>query len=139
VSNRDIEQPVEVALFFKAHGMTLSQAHETLDRIAARQTVPVELWAHDAAQLLRDLTALGVEALPIALPDINPKMVRERLGLSQAEFAIRFDLGLNTVQNWEEGRSSPDAAARLLLGIIDRDPALIDSLVTNRAVTEADG
>ena len=36
-----------------------------------------------------------------------------------------------------EGRYRPDAAARLLLGIIDRDPALVDSVLAQRADTDA--
>ena len=68
-------------------------------------------------------------------PDVDAKSVRERLGLSQAEFALRFGLELDTVQNWEQERYRPDPAARLLLSIIDRDPKLVDSVLTKSAET----
>jgi DNA-binding transcriptional regulator YiaG len=116
--------------------MSLRKAHETLDRLAARETVAVELYADDAGTLMSELSALGVKACPIVPPQIDAKQVRERLGLSQAEFALRFGLELDTVQNWEQGRYRPDPAARLLLGIIDRDPKLVDSVLAQQAATD---
>src|SRR6266853_2335220 len=115
-------QPVSIALLLRKQGMSLRKAHETLDRLAARETVAVELYADDADTLISELADLGVKATPIVAPQIDARQVRERLGLSQAEFALRFGLELDTVQNWEQGRYRPDPAARLLLGIIDRDP-----------------
>jgi DNA-binding transcriptional regulator YiaG len=130
-------QPVSIAILLKKHGLSLRKAHEAVDRLAARETIAVELHSADSNRLIRELSDLGVNAHPIAAPQIDPKQVRERLGLSQAEFALRFGLELDTIQNWEQGRYRPDAAARLLLGIIDRDPALVDSVLAQRADTDA--
>jgi len=129
-------QPVSIALLLKKHGMSLRKAHEMLDRLAAGETIAVELYADDASALISELSDLGVTACPILPPQINAKQVRERLGLSQAEFALRFGLELDTVQNWEQGRYRPDPAARLLLGIIDRDPKLVDSVLTTQAAMD---
>ena len=130
-----INQPVSVGLFLYRNGMSLRRAHDALDRIAAGKTVAVELFAHDPEKLIRQLADLGVKASPIVPPDVDAKSVRERLGLSQAEFALRFGLELDTVQNWEQERYRPDPAARLLLSIIDRDPKLVDAVLTNPAET----
>ena len=129
-------QPVSIALLLKKCGMSLRKAHETLDRLAARETVAVELYADDAGALISEFSGLGVKACPIVPPQIDARQVRERLGISQAEFALRFGLELDTVQNWEQGRYRPDPAARLLLGIIDRDPKLVDSVLTKRAALD---
>jgi transcriptional regulator with XRE-family HTH domain len=64
------------------------------------------------------------------LPEIDPKKVRERFGISQAEFAARFCLELDTIQNWEQGRYRPDPTAQLLLKLIQDYPALIEAVVT---------
>jgi DNA-binding transcriptional regulator YiaG len=128
---------VSIAILLKKHGLSLRKAHEALDRLAARETIAVELYADNSDKLIRDLSDLGVNAHAIAAPQIDPKQVRERLGLSQVEFALRFGLELDTIQNWEQGRYRPDPAARLLLGIIDRDPALVDSVLAQRADTDA--
>ena len=48
--------------------------------------------------------------------------VRRRLGFSQAEFAIRIDVSLETIRNWEQGKRSPTGAAKALLKILDKAP-----------------
>jgi len=55
------------------------------------------------------------------------KQIRERLGLSQREFAALLGVSVDTVQNWEQSRRQPRGAARLLLLIAQRHPeALLD-------------
>ena len=48
--------------------------------------------------------------------------LRERLGLSQAEFARQFMLNLRTLQDWEQGRREPEDIARIYLRVIERNP-----------------
>src|SRR5579871_1011979 len=50
------------------------------------------------------------------------KALRERMGLTQREFAEAFHLPLTTLRDWEQRRSVPDAPARALLLAIERDP-----------------
>ena len=59
------------------------------------------------------------------LPDVSVHAVRERLGLSQRVFAQAFGVSVDTLQNWEQGRRLPKGPARVLLTIIDREPALV--------------
>lgn len=54
--------------------------------------------------------------------EIDVRAVRARTGLSQRDFARRYGLAFTTVQNWEQHRTRPDAAARALLRIIAADP-----------------
>jgi DNA-binding transcriptional regulator YiaG len=112
--------------------MSLRKAHDALNRLANGQIVAVELSAQSPDQLVSELSALGVKALPIETPQIDVRRVRERLGLSQAEFSIRFGLELDTVQNWEQGRYRPDPAAQILLSVIETYPECVDSVLTKR-------
>jgi putative transcriptional regulator len=48
--------------------------------------------------------------------------LRQRLNLTQEEFAARFHLPLGTVRDWEQGAHRPDKAAQVLLTVIARDP-----------------
>lgn len=48
--------------------------------------------------------------------------VRKRLGLTQQEFALRIDVSLDTIRNWEQGKRSPTGAARALLRVLDKAP-----------------
>ncbi len=50
------------------------------------------------------------------------KRLRWRLGLTQPEFADRFEIPIRTLQEWEQGRSEPDTATRAYLKVIDADP-----------------
>ena len=50
------------------------------------------------------------------------RRVRRRLGFSQAEFAQRIDVSLDTIRNWEQGKRSPTGAAKALLKILDKAP-----------------
>jgi putative transcriptional regulator len=56
--------------------------------------------------------------------------IRKGLGLSQAEFAERFDFKLDAVQNWEQGRRRPEGAARAFLRVIEREPEAVQRALT---------
>ncbi len=48
--------------------------------------------------------------------------VRARTKLTQAEFAARIGVPIETVRNWEQGKRSPRGPARALLKVIDGAP-----------------
>lgn len=50
------------------------------------------------------------------------RRVRRRLGFSQAEFAERINVSLDTIRNWEQGKRSPTGAAKALLKVLDKAP-----------------
>jgi putative transcriptional regulator len=52
------------------------------------------------------------------------KGVRARTKLTQAEFAARIGVPIETVRNWEQGKRSPRGPARALLKVIDKAPDL---------------
>lgn len=53
------------------------------------------------------------------------KQIRQRLRLSQEEFALRFGVPLNTLRDWEQGRSIPDTTAPTLLRVIEHNPKAV--------------
>jgi len=55
----------------------------------------------------------------------NVRALREKLKLTQEEFAERFHLPLGTVRDWEQGAHRPDRAAQVLLTVIARDPEAV--------------
>jgi transcriptional regulator with XRE-family HTH domain len=46
------------------------------------------------------------------------RALRQKLNLTQEEFAKRFHLPLGTVRDWEQGAHRPDKAAQVLLTVI---------------------
>jgi putative transcriptional regulator len=55
----------------------------------------------------------------------NPRAIRERMGLTQKEFARRFEIALGTVQGWEEGTWIPDSTAKAYLRVIEQNPGAV--------------
>ncbi len=53
------------------------------------------------------------------------RLVRSRLGLSQAEFAARFHVPVGTLRDWEQNRKQPDAAAIAYLRVIGKEPEIV--------------
>jgi putative transcriptional regulator len=60
-------------------------------------------------------------------PDV--RALREKLRLSQSQFASKFGFSLRTVQEWEQGRAIPDRPARILLRVIEKSPKTVERAV----------
>lgn len=88
-------------------------------------------------QRLRDMTDEEVHAAALGDPDAQPladadlarmkpvpraKTLRRALGLTQEEFAARYQIPLGTLRDWEQGRAEPDQPARAYLKAIAGDP-----------------
>jgi putative transcriptional regulator len=58
--------------------------------------------------------------------------VRARTKLTQAEFAFRIGVPIETVRNWEQGKRSPRGPARALLKLIERAPDVAFQILGNR-------
>lgn len=56
---------------------------------------------------------------------IDVKGIRAKVGMSQAEFANAFCLNRRTLQQWEQGKASPDLAVRAYLTVIERNPEVV--------------
>jgi putative transcriptional regulator len=53
---------------------------------------------------------------------VYAKGIRARANLTQAEFAARIGVPIETVRNWEQGKRAPRGPARALLKVIDQAP-----------------
>ena len=50
------------------------------------------------------------------------RALRMRSSLTQAQFAARLGLPVETIRNWEQGKRSPTGAAKALLKVLDKAP-----------------
>ncbi|HWM23694.1 MAG TPA: helix-turn-helix domain-containing protein [Chthoniobacterales bacterium] len=63
------------------------------------------------------------------LPWLEARVVREKLGLSQSQFAALIGISPRTLQNWEQGHRCPEGTARALLRIAERNAkAVLEAL-----------
>ncbi len=87
-------------------------------------------------EILADGTERAIAGAPVASatvvanarsagqgPDaVYAKGIRARAKLTQAQFADRIGVPIETVRNWEQGKRSPRGPARALLKMIDQAP-----------------
>ena len=53
---------------------------------------------------------------------------RNTLGLSQSRFAELLGISRRTLQEWEQGRRTPNGAAKTLLRVVERHPEVLREL-----------
>ena len=76
---------------------------------------------------------------PSIAPDRPPQVdasyarrVRSQTRLTQAEFAARIDVPIETVRNWEQGKRQPRGPARALLKLLDQAPDVAFSVLSRK-------
>ena len=76
----------------------------------------------EASRCELEAAGLTAQVAPLRGRVIDVKALRERLGRSQEQFAARYRISLDVLQNWEQHRNEPDPIARNVLEMIERDP-----------------
>jgi putative transcriptional regulator len=71
--------------------------------------------------------------------DVDVKAIRSRLGMTQARFSDTFGFSLDAIKHWEGGRRTPEAPARTLLTVIDRNPTAVLTALNPAAFATAVG
>lgn len=56
---------------------------------------------------------------------VDVAALRQRLGLTQTQFAARFGFSVATLRHWERGDRSPQGAALVLLNVIEKNPEAV--------------
>ncbi len=142
VVGREWPHSIDVARRLVDAGLSLHAAHRAVGQLAKTLACPDSIRVSfalrlpnvaDCSAFERDLAGLGVKAERRRVPDVvDIAAVRARLGLSREAFAARFALEPRTVEGWEQGRFQPDPPARILLKLIERDPAAVEAALTSK-------
>ena len=72
-----------------------------------------------------NMTAAKVHEVPV----VDVAEVRQKTGLSQAEFARSIGVAKGTLLNWEHGRRHPTGPAQVLLALIAKKPSVVQDLL----------
>ena len=72
----------------------------------------------------RPITAGVRSVAPAESQAAYTRRVRAATGLTQADFAARLGVPVETIRNWEQGKRAPRGPARALLKLIERAPDL---------------
>ena len=84
-------------------------------------------------EALRAMTDQEIDQAIADDPDASPvtpaegmalrlQAIRKRMGLSQSQFAERFQIPVATLRDWEQARRQPDAAVWAYIQVIDHEP-----------------
>lgn len=90
----------------------------------------VELLDGREAPLVPDMPNPAPLASAATVPVVRD--LRLRAKLTQAEFAARLGVPLETIRNWEQGKRSPRGPARALLTVIAREPDMVFAALAQR-------
>ena len=120
-------------MLLTGHAITLSTASDRCDTVLRpRRPRQIVLRYQDARRLSED--AIANYRRKHGLLSANEiRAIRERFGLTQAEFARLLRLGANTLSRWESGRNVQTEAMDTLLRLIRDLPGSIDYLRTHAA------
>jgi putative transcriptional regulator len=114
---------VEAIIALRRRGAPTLKAKRAIEAaLEGRANVLEAPTVEDLRALAKELELCGFAVSVVAPQPVDVKKLRERLNLTQEQFARRFGLELDAVRNWEYGRREPDAAARSYLTVIDRAP-----------------
>jgi putative transcriptional regulator len=74
----------------------------------------------------------------VRVPDeVDVKSIRNKLNMTQSRFSDTFGFSLDAIKHWEGGRRTPEAPARTLLTVIDKNPAAVITALHPEAVRKA--
>ena len=80
----------------------------------------------DLVQSLKEAKKIASGEIPASrrftVTPADVKAVREKIGLSQSEFAKLMRVSIKTLQNWEQHRRNPTGPAAALLKIVLTEP-----------------
>jgi putative transcriptional regulator len=115
---------ISATLSLCKRGITMLKAkravEEMLEKGDAVVTVP---FVESTEALLAELTEANIITRilrPAPTPDLPG--LRESLGLTREQFALRYGLSVENIRNWEDGRREMDSTARSYLTVIAQNP-----------------
>ncbi len=128
---------IAATLALVKRGTTMLKAKRAVEKALKADGAVIELpMVEDQKTLSNDLEAAGVTVTFRSAADrdlkeqfsVRLKELRNRLHMSQEEFAQDYNLDKKTLQGWERGKV-PDRGNRLLIQMIEKDPSATKRLV----------
>jgi len=109
--------------------MRTSSRHFDIEAVAQAIEADAGQALPDLRQALTEVKAGTGDGCRITRPEqMIVRATRNKLGLSQTEFAARINTPAATLRDWEQGRFSPPGAVLCLLRLLYAHPQLGDEL-----------
>jgi putative transcriptional regulator len=81
----------------------------------------------EAVKVAKGTTA--PKSVYVVLTPAEIRSIRASVNMSQAVFARSFQLSLDTLKGWEQGKRRPDVAAANFLRMIKADPEFVQRML----------
>lgn len=62
---------------------------------------------------------------------MDVKVIRQKIGMTQPEFAVKFGISLGTLRHWERGDRLPHGPALVLLHVIAKESKAVLRALNN--------
>jgi len=108
----------------KRHVPTLKAKRAVEAAVAGKYVILEAPMVEDLQALAGEMKEFGFSMSVVTNKGVDVKRIRERLGMTQEQFALTYGLDVDAIRNWEYGRREPDQAAKSYLTVIDRRPEL---------------
>ncbi|MAZ77394.1 MAG: transcriptional regulator [Legionellaceae bacterium] len=82
----------------------------------------------DAIEFMKGDKSKGIEHI-VLRGEVDVRKIRQKIGLTQEQFAALYSFNLRTLQHWEQGTRQPQGPAKVLLKLIQKDPKTIERLL----------
>jgi putative transcriptional regulator len=126
---------VDAILALRRRGLSMLKAKRGIEAALNEGKVVLSVPLVESIDALaKELRDAGFMVATLTPRAVNVRRLREQLGLSQEQFALRFGLDVDAVRNWEYGRREPDKAAKCYLTVIEHDPALVEEALASFAI-----
>ena len=79
----------------------------------------------EAIALARGQAVRGVRIHHVDVSDVDPRAIRSKLRLTQAQMATYLGTSTSGYRKWEQGHRAPSGAARTLLRVMEREPEAV--------------
>ncbi len=114
---------IDAMMTLARRGLSLLRAKRAVEAVLEEGRVIVQLpTVEDVVVVVSELAAAGFAARQMEPGVVDVRSLRDRLGLTREEFALRYGLEVETLRNWETGKREPDRTARSYLTAIENDP-----------------
>jgi DNA-binding transcriptional regulator YiaG len=121
----DLEKVLTVTavLALAKRGASLVRSKQAVEDALEHGRAIIELpTVEDRAALARDIEAAGMRVSALSNAEIDVRALRNELGLTQEQFALRYGFDVDAVRNWEQQRRKPEAATASYLRVIAKMP-----------------
>jgi putative transcriptional regulator len=76
---------------------------------------------------------VGARATKFNVPAVAVRNIRQKVGLTQDDFASLLGVSVSGLRKWEQGQRRPHGAALTLLKVMDREPQAVVRAIAKTA------